>query len=62
MAHPDELQAGSFPEVGALDPRPVDALPPATAAWDASACVHPDATEDALHRELRPPSADVAEK
>jgi hypothetical protein len=60
--HPDAPQAASFPEEEALDPRPADALPQATAAWDASACVHPDATVDAPRREVRPPSADGAER
>ena len=52
----------SFPEVEAPGQRPADALPQETDAWDASASARPDATADAVHLELRPPSVDVAEK
>ena len=51
-----------FPEVEAPDLRPADARPPETAAWDALASARLVATVDAVHLELRPPSADVAEK
>jgi len=60
--HPDDFPDVSFPEVEAPDPRPADARLPATAASDASASARPDAMADAVHLELRPPSADVAEK
>jgi hypothetical protein len=48
--------------VEAPDPRPADARLQETAAWDASACAHPDVTADAVRLEVRRPSADVAEK
>jgi len=48
--------------VEALDPHPADALPQALNASDALACAHQDAAVDAVHPELRPPSADDAEK
>jgi hypothetical protein len=38
------------------------ARPQALSAWDASACVHRDATVDVAHRELRPPLADGVER
>jgi hypothetical protein len=60
--HPDDFPDVSFQEVEAPDPRPADALPQETDAWDASASARPDARADAVHLELRPPSADVAEK
>jgi hypothetical protein len=59
---PDEPRAVSSLEAEALDPRPADALPRATAAWDASACARQDAMVDAPHQEVRPPSADGAER
>jgi hypothetical protein len=42
--------------------RRADARPQAPSAWDAWAAVHRDATADAAHREVRPPSADGAER
>jgi hypothetical protein len=60
MARQDGRQAASFPEVEVPDPRPADALPQATAAWDASASARPDAAADAAG--LRPQPADGAEK
>jgi len=62
LDRPDGCQAALSREVEAPDPRPADALLQAPIAWDASACAHPDATADAVHRELRLTWADGAER
>jgi len=60
LARRDGCPDASFREVEAPDPHPADALPPATAAWDASASARPDAAADAAV--LPPQPAGGAEK
>jgi len=62
LDHRVDYRDESFQEAEAPDPRPADAILQATAAWDASAGVRQDAAADAVHLELRPQSADGAEK
>jgi hypothetical protein len=54
-------QAAWFQEAEALAQPPADALPLATAAWDALACVRLDEAADVMLRVLHPPLADGVE-
>jgi hypothetical protein len=62
LARPDGFPDASFPEVEAPVLLRAGALLQAPTAWDASAFARRDAAADELHRELRRPSADAAEK
>ncbi len=62
LGHRADCQAVSCREAEELGQHQADALPQALAAWDAWVCAPRDGAADAAHLELRPPSADDAEK